>query len=71
MEKMKYDLKTLSETFMTHHKKSIERNREILENYIKSYPGEEVPQHLREDFSLPKALSSICDEIRKIQDRMG
>jgi hypothetical protein len=64
-----YDLESLVKTFAKHHEKSSKDSTKILEDFKKNYPGEPIPSHMMDDFSLPNALHAICVEIMELKGK--
>jgi hypothetical protein len=63
-----YDLETLIETFKKHAVLAEENNKEIIKSFQENHPGEPLPGHMKDDFSICKALISICSEILKLKN---
>ncbi len=58
-----YDIENLLKTFH-HHAMEAEKQREKdLTEFRRNYPGQSIPKRMQDDFSLPKALHSMCKEI--------
>lgn len=66
-KKMKYTIEELVVTFKDHAQRAAKHNKEIIKGFKKNYPGEPLPEHMKEDFMLPTALACICEEIVKLQ----
>jgi hypothetical protein len=58
-----YSLEFLVKTFSEHEVRSRENQKEQFKNFMENNPGAPVPDHMIDDFNLPKALLSICNEI--------
>ena len=56
-------LEELEKMFLQHAEKDAKDNQEWIKAFLNNYPGEPIPEHLADDFSLPKALAHICSEI--------
>lgn len=66
-----YTVEELAKTFADHHVIS-EKNRERdIQSFKKKYPGEEIPQHLKDDFCIASALHCICQEIINLKEKTG
>lgn len=64
----RYELDYLKNEFEKHAiqaKKDLEKMRE---QFLKMSPGQELPEHLKEDFSLPKALFTLVKEIEELKN---
>ena len=63
-----YTLGQLTDTFSRHHEE-YECNREKqIREHTESLLEEPIPECLRESFSLPMALLSMCKEIQAMKD---
>ncbi len=65
---MKYTVEELKETFLIHHEESKKHSEKVIKEYQKDYPGEPIPDHFYDDFSITLALSAICDEIIRLKE---
>ena len=62
-----YSIEELVKTFSLHHQRSIELNKQLIEQFKENHPGEPVPDPFNDDFSLPLALKTICEEIVQLK----
>lgn len=69
-DRFDYSIKNLCRVFEEHAKKSAAIKEKQIENFRKENPGEELPEWFKDDFSLPQALKSMCEEILRIQKRL-
>jgi hypothetical protein len=60
---MNYNLKELADTFAKHHEQWSEQQKVLIDQFKENNPGEELPEHFKDDFSLAKSLETICREI--------
>ena len=65
--KEKYTLEGLAETFSEHAIHSEKERKKFLEEFQRDYPEEEVPAHMKDDFSIAAALHVICCEILRLK----
>ncbi len=65
---MKYTVEELKETFLLHHEESKKLNKKLIKEYQRDNPGEPIPDPFNDNFSLPLALSAICDEIIRLKE---
>lgn len=63
-----YSIEKLYEAFLDHSLKSGISNQHQKQMWIEMNPGEPVPDHFNDDFSLPEALAVMCAEIIRIRD---
>lgn len=64
-----YEMETLIKTFMDHHEKSIENNTKMIERHKEYFPNEEIPDYLKDEFSISKAFAHMAMEIQRIKRR--
>jgi hypothetical protein len=62
-----YSMEKLRETFSDHAAKSEKAEEERVARFKEINPGEPLPEHMTGDFSLPKALASMCEAIIGLQ----
>lgn len=62
-----YTIEKLIEIFTDHTKKSEKMAQDQLESWIETNPGEDVPDHMLDDFNICRALRVMCQEIQKIK----
>jgi hypothetical protein len=62
-----YTVEELAKTFAEHHKKVIEEREIEIQKFITHYPDSEIPESLKDDFSIAKALQAICEEISRLR----
>lgn len=60
---MTYKLEDLILKFSEHHNLWSESQKEMISNHVENFPDSPLPEHFKDDFSLPKALECICAEI--------
>lgn len=63
-----YSIDNLIKAFEEHHWKSLELNKKLAKKFQENNPGEPIPDAFTDDFSLPLALKSICQEIKNLKD---
>lgn len=66
-----YELEELIAQFNEHAKQAEKSGLEWIKSFLDNNPGQPLPDHLTEEFSLPKALVSICEEIEKLWISIG
>lgn len=64
----KYTLERLRSEFLEHAKHFEKENVELIERYKRDYPGEELPDHLKDDFNLSYALHDMCNELINLKE---
>lgn len=64
------DIKSLIKTFSKHETHAIKDRQKMMRDFIKNYPGEKIPEHIKEDFNLPAALRLMCEEILKLKEML-
>lgn len=62
-----YSIENLEFIFMRHAEEAEQRNKEIIDNFKKDYPNEDIPDHMKSSFNLAKALSVMANEINKFR----
>ncbi len=62
-----YTLEEMIADFTKHAEQAEKNNQEWIKSFQNNHPGEPLPDHLKEEFNLPKALASICSEIIKLK----
>lgn len=67
----KYTIENLEKTFAEHAKETKRNRLKDLEIFKIKYPGEEIPQHLKDDFCIASALHCICQEIINLKEKTG
>jgi hypothetical protein len=67
---VRYSLDELMKCFIEHNKRFQKQQRKNIKMFKENSPGAELPEHFKDDFSLPLALLSLCKEIKKIKDKM-
>lgn len=63
-----YGLDFLIDTFTKHAEEHEKNNERMLEQFKKMNPEEPIPDHMKEEFSLPLALASICTAIQELKE---
>ncbi len=66
-----YELNELFATFIDHSQKAEQFNKKLITDFLENNPDSELPDHFKDDFSLPMALASICHEILMIKNHMS
>jgi hypothetical protein len=66
-----YDLDFLIETFTVHIAEAEKAREESIITYKESMPGLPIPKSITDDFNFPRALKTICIEIKKIKENQG
>ena len=69
MERIMYKLQYLIDKFRDHDKRAQEQNKRLIKQFMENSPGQPLPEHFMDDFSLPMALASICSELLAIKNR--
>ncbi len=64
-----YGVDKLHEMFVEHAAKSKISTQRLKQMWIMENPGETVPDHFNDDFSLPEALAAMCAEIIRLRDK--
>lgn len=62
-----YELKDLIEKFKQHAEQADKNQEEWKKSWEDNNPNEPIPDHYTDDFNLPKALASICQEIEELK----
>jgi hypothetical protein len=65
---MKYDMKTLIETFAKHAEEAQQTQDINIKRWRENYPNESPPKHFENEFSLPLALKAICEKIQEHEE---
>lgn len=65
-----YKIDQLIDTFHDHAKQAAKDNAERLQEFKQNFPGEPVPEHFYELFSLPVALAAMCEAIVELQKQV-
>lgn len=65
------DIKSLLKVFSDHEAQAKEGFEENVKSFLKSNPGQELPEHMSDCFNLPAALKVICEEIVLIKEKLG
>jgi len=60
----------LINTFQEHEIRSKENQKHQIEQFMENNPGAPLPEHMLDDFNLPKALLSICNEILTLKNKV-
>jgi hypothetical protein len=68
MNDKKYYIEKLIETFENHSQKFDIQQKELIKKYRENYPDTPLPEHFCYDFSISKALKSMCEEIQKLRE---
>jgi hypothetical protein len=63
-----YSIDELEKTFLLHHEKHVEMNKNQIEEFKKNNPDLPLPEYMLEDFSFPAALAAICTAIRDLRE---
>jgi hypothetical protein len=66
-----YELQEMIKAFTKHAEQADKNQKEWIKSFQDNNPGVPMPDHLTDDFSLPKALASICVEIDKLWREIG
>jgi hypothetical protein len=61
-----YKLEYLIEVFNKHAVKTEANRQEWMKLFQENKPEEPLPEYMKDDFNLPRALASICSEILKL-----
>lgn len=62
-----YSLEGISKTFSEHAEMGEQHQKMVNETFLQQNPGQELPEHMKNPFNLPKAFSVICSEIEKLK----
>ena len=63
-----YDLQDLKKKFILDHERYIKEKKEHLEKQRTMIPDEEIPEWMKDEFSLPLAIATICHEILVLKE---
>ncbi len=66
-----YELEELIKKFKEHAIQADKSQEEWKKSWKDNNQGGEMPDHLKDDFNLPRALGSICQEIDKLWIAIG
>lgn len=69
MMEPKYDIDSLIETFIQHHEQAELSQIVYIERFKKHFPGEELPDHMTDKFSISMAFHMICKEIKELKEK--
>ena len=64
-----YSIESLCVLFVQHAQESENHLKELVDSFKKDNPDTEIPKHLICDFSLPRALTVIAEEIVKLKNK--
>lgn len=64
---MKYSIEELAETFAQHSTGVHQDRLKWTTDFQENYPGEDLPDYMKDDFNFPKALEAICLEIIRLK----
>lgn len=64
-----YSLESLIETFLDHSKKADNQRQKWIADFKENCPNEELPEHMKDEFSVATALAAICIELLKLRDK--
>ncbi len=67
----RYLLGYLHDEFGRHYEESEKNRVRCREGFIQDYPGEPIPDYMVDDFSLPRALGSIVEELIDLRLQVG
>jgi hypothetical protein len=62
-----YTLEFLIKTFSEHSLKFREGQKKLIRDFKENNPNDPLPDYSLDDFDLPKALVSICEEISNLK----
>lgn len=65
---MQYSLEFLEKKFSEHAIQAEKNQKELKKSFSENNPGQDFPDHMQEDFNLPKALACLCKEISSLKD---
>lgn len=66
-----YELQELIKKFQEHAIQADKNQEEWKKSWNDNNDGAEMPDHYKDDFNLPRALGSICQEIDKLKIELG
>lgn len=66
----RYDLEFLEGTFYRHAEIAKKQRDEMIVKYKNEYSSDKLPDHLKDEFSLPVALLSMAEEIKKLRKEL-
>jgi hypothetical protein len=64
------DIKKLVEIFTEHEIQADKNRQDDLIAFVQNHPGEEVPDHMKDNFNICRALKMICKEIVLIKEKL-
>ncbi len=62
-----YSIESLCVLFTQHAQENEKQLQELVDSFKKHNPDAEIPKHLTCDFSLPRALAIMAEEILKLR----
>lgn len=62
-----YEIKDLLQIFLNHAIEHEKMKEEVAIQFRKNFPDCDIPECMKEEFSLPLALASICEAILKLK----
>lgn len=62
-----YEIKDLLQIFLNHAAEHETMKEEVAIQFRKNFPDCAIPKYMKEEFSLPLALASICEAILKLK----
>lgn len=66
---MKYTIDYLMQKFADHAHQATKERVKLEKEFRENYPEEPVPSHMKDNFNLPQALATICEEIKNLQEK--
>lgn len=66
----KYDLESLCKAFTEHGEAAEKQREEMIIRWKNEYSSDKVPEHMLDPFSLPYALLSLVEEIKRLRNRV-
>lgn len=66
-----YTIEYLIQKFTTHDIEWNKQHQGLIDDFKQNNPDVPLTSYLKDDFSLPGALITICEEIKKIKERDG
>lgn len=60
---MDYSIENIRKTFLEHSEKSLKDQENQIAKFRENNPGNPLPEHFTDNFCLPLALASMCNDI--------
>jgi len=66
----RYELEFLEETFYRHAESAKKQHDEMVIKYKNEFSSDKLPDYLKDEFSLPVALLSIVEEVKRLKRKI-